>query len=125
MKISGYMNEVQWDGQTLRARGTNKAAHLALMGPNEVDADDYVQADQTRGDMVKGGARAIRDTAALPDELVLDADEFTVEKFKTANALVNGQLVLRTREGRKHQLHFRRKHNDGFAALAAELGVTD
>lgn len=124
MKISGYMSEVEWDGQTLRARGTNKAAHLALMGPNEVDADAYVQADQSRGDMVKGGARAIRDTAALPSELVLDADEFTVEKFKTANALVNGQLVLRTREGRQHQLHFRKKHNQDFTALAAALGVS-
>lgn len=124
MKISGYMNEVEWDGQTLRARGTNKAAHLALMGPNDVDADAYVQADQSRGEMVRGAARAIRDTGALPDELVLDADEFTVEKFKQANALVNGQLVLRTREGRKHQLHFRKKHSQDFAALAAALGIT-
>lgn len=122
MKISGYMNEVEWDGQTLRARGTNKAAHLALMGPNDVDADDYVQADQTRGDMVKGAARAIRDTGALPDELVLDADEFTVEKFKAANALVNGNLTLRTRTGRTHQLHFRKKHNADFQALADALG---
>jgi len=48
MKLKGYMCEVEWDGQTLRARGTNKAAHLALLGPNQIDADNYVQQDQRR-----------------------------------------------------------------------------
>lgn len=124
MKVSGHMNEIEWDGQTLRARGTNKAAHFALMGQNNVNQDDYIRPDQNRGDMVKGLGKFAKDSTALPDELVLDADEFTVEKFKTANALVNGQLVLRTREGRKHQLHFRKKHNQDFTALATALGVT-
>jgi len=124
MKVSGHMNEIEWDGQTLRARGTNKAAHFALMGQNDVNQDDYIRPDQSRGDMVKGLGKFAKDSAAIPDALVLDADEFTVEKFKTATALVDGQLVLRTREGRKYQLHFRKKHNDDFAALAASLGVT-
>lgn len=123
MKIRGYMVEVEWDGRTLKARGTNKAAHFALMGQNDVNVHDYVREDQTRMDMVKGGAAAIRDASDLPDELVLDADEFTVERFKKANAIVNGNLVLRDVRGRKYQLHFRRKHNDDFAALANALGV--
>jgi len=128
MKITGYMNEVEWDGRTLRAKGTNKAAHHALLGVNDVDFEDYVKKDEAKSlgaaEVRARGKQAIKDTLSVPDALVLDADEFTVEKFKTANTLVNGQLVLRTREGRKYQLHFRKKHNDDFAALAASLGVT-
>ena len=123
MKVNGYMIEVEWDGQTLRARGTNKASHRALMGQTDVDVNEYVSEDQSKTDMVKGGVAAIRDTHRIADELVLDADEFTVEKFKTANPLVNGNLVLRDVRGRRYQLHFRRKHNDDFTALAQALGV--
>ncbi len=123
MKITGHMVEVEWDGSTLRARGTNKASHFALMGQNDVDVDEHVQRDQSRVDMVKGGAAAIKQMSAIPDELKLSRDEFTVEKFKTANAFVNGNLVLRTTAGRKHQIHFRKKHNADFEALAAQLGV--
>lgn len=122
--IKGYMNEVSWDGQTLRARGTNKTSHFALMGGNDVDATKHIREDDSRVSQVKGIGSATKEMLDLPDELVLDRDEFEVEKFKKANALVNGQLVLRTREGRKHQLHFRKKHNDDFTALAAALGVT-
>lgn len=123
MKISGYMNEIEWDGQTLRARGTNKTSHRALMGQTDIDMNDYVTEDQSKVGMVKGLGAAIRDTHRIADELVLDAGEFTVEKFKTANPLVNGNLVLRDARGRKYQLHFRRKHNDDFTALARALGA--
>lgn len=123
MKIQGYMVEVEWDGQTLRARGTNKASHFALMGQNDVDVDEHVRPDQSRTQMAKGTAAAIRKMSAIPDELVLDRADFTVEKFKLANPFINGNLVLRTAAGRQHQIHFRKKHNEDFATLAAALGV--
>ncbi|HLR94716.1 MAG TPA: hypothetical protein VK053_09335 [Jiangellaceae bacterium] len=122
-KISGYMVEVEWDGQTLRARGTNKASHFALIGPADINIEDHVQEGQDGGESLRGLRDAVRATVATPEELVLDADEFTVEKFKPATMLVNGQLVLRTTAGRQHQLHFRKKHNADFTALARELGA--
>lgn len=121
MKVKGYMVEVEWDGQTLRARGTNKASHFALLGPTDVDIEEHVQEGQDGYESLQGLRDAARATATLPEELVLDADEFTVEKFKPANMLVNGQLVLRTSRGKQHQLHFRRKHNDDFTALAEAI----
>lgn len=97
MEITGYGCHVTWDGQTLRAKGTNKATHIALMG----------------------------DDAGAYGELVLPAGSFRVEKFKTANIAINGNLVLVANDtGRKYQLHFRRKHNEDFEALAEALGVT-
>lgn len=57
----------------------------------------------------------------LPEELVLDRDAFTVTKFKTANIAVNGVMILRTDDGKKYQLNFRRKHNADFERLAQSL----
>lgn len=45
MQIKGYGVTVAWDGQTLRAKGTNKLAHFALLGQNEVDINDHIQED--------------------------------------------------------------------------------
>lgn len=94
MKISGYMNEVEWDGATLTARGTNKASRIALAGE-----------DHAAGDVVipRGAMASVR--------------------FKDASRLVNGNLTISTEQGRRYQLHFRRKHADDFRALAAELGA--
>ena len=97
MEITGYGCHVTWDGQTLRAKGTNAITHKALMG----------------------------DDSASHGEVVLPAGQFRVEKFKTANRMVNGNLVLVANDtGRKYQLHFRRKHNEEFEKLTEALGVT-
>ena len=91
MTIEGYMVEVDWDGATLRAHGTNKMGRVALNGA------DHEQ------------------------DVVLTAADIASVEFKGANALTNGNLVVTTRAGAKHQLHFRKKSGDEFAALAAEL----
>lgn len=93
--IAGYMVEVDWDGTTLRARGTNKAAHTALRGQ-----------DHTEGD------------------LVLTSQQIASVTFKGANALVNGNVTITpTDSRRRYVLHFRRKQQEQFAALAADLGA--
>lgn len=113
MDIQGYGCTVSWDGQTLRAKGTNKMNHLALMGPNR-DLSGTDLRSITVGS-------AVASAFAAPDELVLDRDAFTVETFKQANVLVNGNLTLRTSDGIKHQMHFRRKQNADFEELANAL----
>lgn len=109
IEVTGYGCEVSWDGETLRAKGTNSFAHRALMGQNrdfqESDADGL-----TRSEVVSK-------VMEIPSELVINKDEFTVEKFKTANAFVNGSLTLLSSAGVKYQLHFRRKDNEAFAKL--------
>lgn len=90
------MCEVSYDGHTLRAKGTNKVGHIALLG---------------------------EDSKHLT-ELVLTRDQFEVEKFKTGNVAINGNLVLRDTNGRKYQLRFRKKDNTSFEGLASALGVT-
>jgi len=85
------MVEVDWDGATLRAHGTNKMGRVALNGA------DHEQ------------------------DVVLAPGDIANVEFKAANAFVNGNLVITTRAGVKHQLHFRKKSGDEFAALAAEL----
>lgn len=92
MKIQGHMIEVDWDGHALRARGTNKAAHVALRGQNHA-----------AGDVV------------LPREAIASVT------FKGANPLVNGNLTVTATDGQKYQLHFRRKHASQFEALARDL----
>lgn len=94
MELQGYMLKVQWDGQTLRARGTTKASRMALMGREHDDGD-----------------------------LVLTREQITEARYKKAGLMTNGRLVLRDWSGRKYQLHFRRKQRDGFDALARELGA--
>lgn len=92
--LTGHMVEVDWDGHTLRARGTNKAAHMALRGQ-----------DHTEGD------------------LVLTREQISGATFKGANALVNGNLTVTTADGRKYQMHFRRKQATEFEGLARDLGA--
>jgi hypothetical protein len=95
MQIDGYMITVWWDAsqRTLRARGTTKIARVALLGEQHTDGD-----------------------------LVLARDQITQVRHRPAGALVNGSITLHTTAGRKHILHFRRKHNDDFARLAQALG---
>lgn len=128
MNIKGYMNEVTWDGSTLRAKGTNKAAHFALLGPQDVETDDYVTKEEAKskgaGHTWKQGGKAIADVYRTPDELVLTRDDMASVEFKQATRLTNGRVRIRTHVGGDHQLHFRRKGNDDFEALARELGAT-
>lgn len=44
-------------------------------------------------------------------------------EHKKANPLVNGNLVIHTIDGAKYQLHFRRKSQEQFSALAEALGA--
>lgn len=45
MTISGYMIEVDFDGQTLRVRGKNKASRVALAGEDH-DSDVVLSREQ-------------------------------------------------------------------------------
>jgi hypothetical protein len=90
--IDGYMIRVRWDGQTLRVHGTSKMARVALNGADH------------------------------GDDVVLAKAEIEQAQLRDATMLVNGSLTVRTVAGRKHVLHFRRKHQADFARLAEVLG---
>lgn len=107
--FNGYGCVVTWDGETLRAKGTNKFFHRTLMGQNH----EFTREDSEG--MLPG--EVIANVMTIPDELVLKRDEFEIEKFKTGNPITNGNLILRTDKGVKYQLHFRRKDNAAFTEL--------
>jgi hypothetical protein len=90
--MDGYMIDVACDEQTLSVGGKNKAARIALAGEAHGDGD-----------------------VVIP--------RFTIAgvRFKGANMLVNGNLIVTTTDGRKYQLHFRRKQQADFKGLAEEL----
>lgn len=88
------MVEVEWDDETLVARGTNKVGQVALRGPNADEGD-----------------------------VALDRHEIAHVEFKDASRLANGNLVVHATTGEKYQLHFRRKQADDFRWLAGELGA--
>lgn len=92
--IEGYGVRVDFDGETLRARGTNKVTHVALLGPDK---------DQP--------------------EAVVPRSEIRDVRFKDATRITNGNLIVETTGGKKYQLHFRRKQADDFRQLADALGV--
>ena len=92
--MDGYMIDVQWDGTTLRVHPKNKAAAIALSGE-----------DHKAGDVV------------------LTREQIATATYKPASRLVNGNLDVTSTSGKRHQLHFRRKHADGFDALARDLGA--
>lgn len=94
MHLRGYMQEVTLTDDTLTVEGTNKAARVAL--------------------------RAIE---AGEGPLVLPRSEIERVEHKPANPMVNGRITVHARDGKKYLLHFRRKSNDEFAALARELGA--
>lgn len=121
MTINGYGCTATWDGQTLRAKGTNKVAHFALMGQNEVDIDSHIEGAKNGTEAAKGLKSAWDEANNIPAELVLPREAFEVEKFRPGTMLTNGRLVLRTTAGRTHELHFRKKHNSDFEALHAAL----
>lgn len=117
-EIKGYGCVVTWDGETLRARGTNKTAHFALLAQQSALKDAKPQSDDEEP---LTATEAYKLATDLPDELVLSKGEFVVDHLRKANMAVNGNLVLRTPDGVKYQLHFRRKHNADFEELAEAL----
>lgn len=88
------MVEAEWDGQTLRARGTNKAGQMALRGDRRDEGD-----------------------------VVLTRDDMTSVRFKEAGRMVNGNLIVTATDGAKYQMHFRRRDNDAWRELASALGA--
>lgn len=114
IEVTGYGCEVSWDGETLRAKGTNSFTHRALMGQNR----DFKQSDAEG----MSPTDVVSKVMEIPDELVLRRNEFTVEKFKTGNAFANGTLTLLSNAGVKYQLHFRRKDNESFTKLRESIG---
>lgn len=87
----GYMIEGSWDGEVLKVRGTNKASRVALAGADH---------DQ---------------------DVVVPKSDLTDVSLKDASVLTNGNLCVTTRDGKTYQLHFRRKQQAEFSALAEEL----
>lgn len=92
--MDGYMIDVQWDGTTLTVHGKNKASRIALAG------EDHAR------------------------DVVLTRDQMAKVTYKPASMVVNGNLIIETTLGKRHQLHFRRKQRAGFEALARELEAT-
>lgn len=86
------MVQVDWDGRVLTCEGTSKMSRVALAGQ-----------DHAGGPVV-----------------ILAADIAGVE-LKDANMVKNGTLTVHTTQGRKYQLHYRRKQTPGFQALAEAL----
>jgi hypothetical protein len=89
--IQGYMIDVDYDGATLRVRGKNKPARVALAGE---DHDQEV---------------------VIPRERIADVS------LKDAGRMTNGNLKVSTTDGRRYQLHFVRKHAEDFRQLADAL----
>lgn len=93
--IQGYRVQVGFDGSTLRAVPAGKFSRIALTG------DDSIE------------------------ELVLSRDEIEDVRYSKPNNLIgkNGNLAIRTTDGKKYQLHFRAKSKREFEELYRRLTV--
>lgn len=94
MQVDGYMIRAEYDGNRLCLDGTNKAAQVALRG------GEYDQGP-----------------------LVIPVEAITEVAFKPASVLSNGKLVVRTRDGKAYQAHFRRKQQQDWERLHQALGI--
>jgi hypothetical protein len=92
MHLRGYMIEVTLTDDSLTIEGTTKPARIALRGQQHGDGPVVVP----RGDIAQ-------------------------VEHKAASALVNGKVRVQTKAGEKYDLHFRKKSQDEFAALAEAL----
>lgn len=92
MNVRGYMIEVTLTDEALTVEGTNKPSRIAL-----------------RGEQHDAGP------------LVIGRGEIVGIDHKKAGALTNGSIAVRTTSGEKYVLHFRKKSNDEFSALATAL----
>lgn len=95
-RYDGYMAEADYDGTTLRLRGTNKAGRIALAGADHADG-----------------------------EVVLTRTEITDAHLKPASLLVNGNLRITATDGRKFQFHFRKKQAAAVSELARALDARE
>lgn len=86
------MVNVTYDGETLTAEGTTRASRIALAGSEH---------------------------AAGP--VVIPSTSMASVTFKDANPITNGAITIRTTDGRKVVLHFRRKQRLAFRELASAL----
>lgn len=119
LHVSGYMIEVDYDSRVLTVHGTTGPARSALAG-------GYVVKDA----QLESGATSVAEIKAATKEAFakLERDGVTIRRediasidLKRANPLVNGNLVITTTDGRKYQLHYRRKHQADFDTLHAAL----
>lgn len=92
MNVRGYMIDVTLTDDTLSVEGTNKPAQVALRGERHGDGP-----------------------------VVIPRGQIASVEHKKANALANGSVTVKTISGERYVLHFRKKSNDEFAALAAAL----
>lgn len=92
MNARGYMIDVTLDDEALTVEGTTKPARMALRG-----------ADHGAG------------------PLVIRREEIAGVEHKKASALTNGNVTVKTTAGDRYVLHFRKKSQDEFAALADAL----
>jgi hypothetical protein len=108
--MDGYMIDVQYDEATLRVHAKNAAARFALTG---------AKAESVMGD---DGKAHVQTTRGAQDVEIPRAN-ITGATFKRASMLVNGNLAVTTVDGARYQMHFRKKSNADFVALARELGA--
>lgn len=92
LRVTGYGIDAEYTDRTLTITPTSAMGRVALVG---------------------------HDKGRVP--VVLERDDIVRLDYKRATALVNGTLVLRTRDGQKYQLHFKKKTADQFDALHAAL----
>lgn len=95
MQVKGHGVVVDWDGETLTARGTNAATHKALAGDLSHEGD-----------------------------VIIARDDIARVSYKPPKRLTNGLLNIRTTDNRRYQLHFLKRHAEGFEPLARDLGAT-
>lgn len=81
------MLDLELDGDSLTAHGTNRASRVALAG------EDY------------------------KDDVVIHASEVVSIERKRAGALTNGRIDVRTSAGKRYQLHYLKKHSGEIAPL--------
>jgi hypothetical protein len=94
MRAQGYMVEAELHEGVLTLRGTTGPGRVALLGE-----------DHKRGEV------------SFP---VSDVASVELKEPKLMGS-VNGNLVVRTTDGRRFQLHFRKRDADGMRAFAAAL----
>jgi len=104
------MIDVQYDEQALRVHAKTKAARFALTG---------AKSEAVVGD---DGKAHVQTTRGAEDVEILRAN-IAGATLKSASMMVNGNLVVTTTDGGKFQLHFRKKQQADFDALAQELGA--
>lgn len=96
MKVTGYMVEAELHDGVLTLRGTTGPGRAALLGADHKDGEVSFPVDQVAG------------------------VEFKAPRMGGA---VNGNLIVTRADGRRFQLHFRKRDTDGMRALLQELSA--